>query len=132
MVRPRPARSQWGAPALPEGRHRAAPAAGMVGEYEMAPGRSLRITLEDGTRIYHAGDTERIPEMQVFSCDVAMLPLGQRFTMTSVQEAVNAALDLLIDGERGIWHLANIGATSWADLARRVAQRVSLVGPPWS
>lgn len=41
---------------------------------------------------------------------------------TYVPDLVNAALDLLIDGERGIWHLANIGATSWADLARRVAQ----------
>ncbi|HKG90803.1 MAG TPA: hypothetical protein VKA84_02855, partial [Gemmatimonadaceae bacterium] len=43
-----PLTAQWGPLALPEGRHRAAPAAGMVGEYEMAPGRSLRITLEDG------------------------------------------------------------------------------------
>ena len=43
-----PFTAHWGSPALPEGRHRAAPAAGMVGEYEMAPGRSLRITLQDG------------------------------------------------------------------------------------
>jgi CubicO group peptidase (beta-lactamase class C family) len=43
-----PFTAHWATPALPEGRHRAAPAAGMVGEYEMAPGRSLRITLEDG------------------------------------------------------------------------------------
>ncbi|MGI0484037.1 sugar nucleotide-binding protein [Pantanalinema rosaneae CENA516] len=34
---------------------------------------------------------------------------------------VNATLDLLIDGERGIWHLANNGAISWAELARQVA-----------
>ncbi|HEY1109540.1 MAG TPA: MBL fold metallo-hydrolase, partial [Opitutaceae bacterium] len=47
-----------------------------------------------GMRLYHAGDTERIPEMRTFSCDVAMLPLGQTFTMTSVADAVNAALDL--------------------------------------
>ncbi len=47
-----------------------------------------------GVRVYHAGDTERIPEMQTFTCDVAMLPLGQTFTMTSVDQAVNAALDL--------------------------------------
>lgn len=43
-----PFTAHWGAPAPPEGRHRAAPAAGMVGEYEMAPGRALKITLEDG------------------------------------------------------------------------------------
>ena len=47
-----------------------------------------------GVRVYHAGDTERLPEMKTFSADVAMLPLGQTFTMTSVQEAVDAALDL--------------------------------------
>lgn len=47
-----------------------------------------------GVRVYHAGDTERFPEMKTFSCDVAMLPLGQVFTMNSVQEAVDAALDV--------------------------------------
>src|SRR5215216_76648 len=43
-----PLTAQWGPLALSAGRHRAAPAAGMVGEYETAPGRSLKITLEDG------------------------------------------------------------------------------------
>lgn len=47
-----------------------------------------------GVRVYHGGDTERIPEMQTFTADVAMLPLGQRFTMTSVQQAVEATLDV--------------------------------------
>ena len=40
---------------------------------------------------------------------------------TFVVDLVNVALDLLIDGERGIWHLANAGAITWADLALRVA-----------
>jgi len=44
--------------------------------------------------IYHAGDTERIPEMQQFSCDIALLPLGQKYTMNSVYDAANAALDV--------------------------------------
>jgi L-ascorbate metabolism protein UlaG (beta-lactamase superfamily) len=47
-----------------------------------------------GVRVYHAGDTERFPEMKTFTADVAMLPLGQRFTMNSVDEAVDAALDV--------------------------------------
>ena len=47
-----------------------------------------------GVRVYQAGDTERVPEMRTFAVDVAMLPLGQTFTMNSVQEAVDAALDL--------------------------------------
>jgi dTDP-4-dehydrorhamnose reductase len=45
---------------------------------------------------------------------------------TFVPDLVNASLDLLIDGERGIWHLANVAAISWADLARRVAELVGL------
>jgi L-ascorbate metabolism protein UlaG (beta-lactamase superfamily) len=47
-----------------------------------------------GVRVYHAGDTERFPEMKTFSTDVALLPLGQTFTMNTVQEAVEAALDV--------------------------------------
>ncbi len=41
---------------------------------------------------------------------------------TYVPDLVHGCLDLLIDGERGIWHLANKGAITWADLARCVAQ----------
>lgn len=47
-----------------------------------------------GVRVYASGDTERIPEMKTFSVDVALLPLGQSFTMIRVQDAVDAALDL--------------------------------------
>ena len=35
---------------------------------------------------------------------------------------MNAALDLLIDGECGIWHLANAGALSWLEFARLIAE----------
>ena len=47
-----------------------------------------------GVRVYAAGDTERFPEMKTFSTDIALLPLGQTFTMNSVQEAADAALDV--------------------------------------
>jgi dTDP-4-dehydrorhamnose reductase len=40
---------------------------------------------------------------------------------TYVPDLVNASLDLLIDDEQGIWHLANVGAITWADLARVAA-----------
>ncbi|HZA97381.1 MAG TPA: sugar nucleotide-binding protein, partial [Gemmatimonadales bacterium] len=40
---------------------------------------------------------------------------------TYVPDLVNATLDLLIDGESGIWHLANVGAVTWSELARLVA-----------
>ena len=47
-----------------------------------------------GLRIYDAGDTERIPEMKGIRCDVVFLPLGQTYTMGSVKEAAEAALDV--------------------------------------
>lgn len=40
---------------------------------------------------------------------------------TYIPDLVNVTLDLLIDGESGLWHLANAGAIAWADLAREVA-----------
>jgi dTDP-4-dehydrorhamnose reductase len=45
---------------------------------------------------------------------------------TYVTDLVHGALDLLIDGERGIWHLANVGACSWFDLARTAARIAGL------
>jgi dTDP-4-dehydrorhamnose reductase len=45
---------------------------------------------------------------------------------TYVPDLVHAALDLLIDGEEGIWHLANQGETSWADFARGAAEIAGL------
>lgn len=48
----------------------------------------------NGVRVYHAGDTERIPEMKNFKADIALLPLGQVYTMNSVEEAAEAAMDV--------------------------------------
>ena len=45
---------------------------------------------------------------------------------TYVRDLVMCALDLLIDGESGIWHLANQGFASWADLAVMAARRCDL------
>lgn len=44
---------------------------------------------------------------------------------TYVPDLVNVSLDLLIDGERGVWHLANHGAITWADFARHAASGVN-------
>ncbi len=43
---------------------------------------------------------------------------------TYVPDLVNVSLDLLLDGARGLWHLANEGSYSWAELAR-LALRVA-------
>jgi len=40
---------------------------------------------------------------------------------TYVPDLVHASLDLLIDGERGMWHLANPGETTWAEFAANAA-----------
>jgi dTDP-4-dehydrorhamnose reductase len=45
---------------------------------------------------------------------------------TYVPDLVEASLDLLVDGERGLWHLANDGALSWADFARAGATLAGL------
>src|SRR5450830_69835 len=39
---------------------------------------------------------------------------------TYVPDLVQTCLDLMIDRERGIWHISNGEAVSWAELARRV------------
>ncbi|HKP86293.1 MAG TPA: SDR family oxidoreductase, partial [Blastocatellia bacterium] len=45
---------------------------------------------------------------------------------TYVPDLVNASLDLLIDGESGLWHLANPGEITWADFARMAARLAGL------
>lgn len=62
------------------------------------------------------------------------LKAGRRFqaaedcavSPTYVPHLCNAALDLLIDGEVGIWHLTNGEELSWAEFARRVAEASGL------
>ncbi len=41
----------------------------------------------DGRRIYHAGDTDAIPEMRDVRCDVALLPVSGTFVMTAEEAA---------------------------------------------
>jgi dTDP-4-dehydrorhamnose reductase len=45
---------------------------------------------------------------------------------TYVPDLVDNTLDLLIDGDTGLRHLANLGALSWADFARRIALALDL------
>jgi dTDP-4-dehydrorhamnose reductase len=56
-----------------------------------------------------------------------------RVSPTYVPDLVHGTLDLLLDGESGIWHLANQGAVSWFDLAydlaRQAQQGVHLIRP---
>lgn len=45
---------------------------------------------------------------------------------TYVPDLCDAALDLLIDRETGIWHLSNEAAVSWAEFATQVARACGL------
>jgi len=49
-------------------------------------------------------------------------PIDAIVSPTYVPDLVHAVLDLMIDGERGLWHLANSDAVTWHDLACRVAE----------
>lgn len=44
----------------------------------------------DGQRIYHAGDTDLIPEMSEIECNIALLPVSGTYVMTA-KEAAEAA-----------------------------------------
>jgi dTDP-4-dehydrorhamnose reductase len=41
-------------------------------------------------------------------------------------DLADVALDLLVDGERGIWHLASTGSVTWAELAREAVRAMGL------
>jgi L-ascorbate metabolism protein UlaG (beta-lactamase superfamily) len=47
----------------------------------------------DGTTVYHAGDTDHIPEMKSVRCDIALLPVSGTYVMTA-EEAAAAAADV--------------------------------------
>ncbi|MBU4260865.1 MAG: MBL fold metallo-hydrolase [Proteobacteria bacterium] len=51
------------------------------------------IVTVEGVRIYHAGDTDRIPEMANYQADIALLPVSGTYVMTA-DEAAQAALDI--------------------------------------
>ncbi len=57
---------------------------------------------------------------------IVQAPDDQWVSPTYVPDLVHATLDLLIDGEQGLWHLANRGAVSWVQLARDAAGAAGL------
>lgn len=81
-----------------------------------AGGLGYVITL-DGARIYHAGDTDAVPEMAAVECDVALLPVGGTYTMTAEEAA--GACDLFHATEAVPMHYGEV-VGSVAD-ARRFA-----------
>ncbi|HLL17662.1 MAG TPA: sugar nucleotide-binding protein, partial [Rubrivivax sp.] len=50
----------------------------------------------------------------------------QYVSPTYVPDLVRAALDLLLDGASGVWHLANRGGVSWAEFAHMAAEAAGM------
>ena len=77
------------------------------------------ITLSNGQKIYHAGDTDFIPEMRKIVTDIAMLPCGGTYTMTAKQAAEAANVfkpKLLIPMHYG----SIVGSNADADTVKRL------------
>jgi L-ascorbate metabolism protein UlaG (beta-lactamase superfamily) len=69
----------------------------------------------DGLRIYHAGDTDAIPEMREVRCDVALLPVSGTYVMTA--EEAGEACRMLSASAVVPMHFGDIVGTA-ADAAR--------------
>jgi dTDP-4-dehydrorhamnose reductase len=66
-----------------------------------------------GLRALHANEHVALPD------DLVLTP-------TYVPDLAHAVLDLLLDGERGIWHLTNETATTWFECVHCAARRLSI------
>ena len=68
----------------------------------------------DGVRIYHAGDSDFIPEMNRIKADIALLPVSGTYVMTAA-EAVEAALAIKPQVAIPMHYGAIVGGRSDAD-----------------
>lgn len=69
--------------------------------------------------VHHALAAVRAGQPFAAAADLLISP-------TYVPDLVNNALDLLLDEERGIWHLTNHGTCTWAELARQAVGAAGL------
>lgn len=75
----------------------------------------------DGVKVYHAGDTDVIPEMREIETDIALLPVSGTYVMTA-EEAAEAAM--LIRAELIIpMHFGSIvGSNSDAEIFKKLLE----------
>jgi L-ascorbate metabolism protein UlaG (beta-lactamase superfamily) len=92
------------------------------------------VKLEDGTTIYHAGDTGIFADMRVlgelYKLDVALLPIGSCFTMDSVQAAKALTLlnpKMVIPMHYKTFPILEQSADKFVELAKREAKEVKVV-----
>jgi L-ascorbate metabolism protein UlaG (beta-lactamase superfamily) len=77
------------------------------------------ITIE-GEKIYHAGDTDLIPEMSQIKCDIALLPVSGTYVMTA-QEAVKAVETIKPKTAIPMHYGTVVGSTADAEYFKRNA-----------
>ncbi|ACO47691.1 family 1 glycosylhydrolase [Deinococcus deserti] len=53
--------------------------------------------------------------------ETVLVDQDHRFSPTYLPDLVHTSLDLLIDGESGVWHLVNTGESTWAEMVGRLA-----------
>lgn len=81
-----------------------------------------RVTI-DGETLYHAGDTDKIDEMEGLDADVALIPMGGTYTM-DVDEAIDAASALRATTVVPIHYKRLLGREGSASAEARFRERV--------
>ena len=85
------------------------------------------IVTVEGVRIYHAGDTDIIPEMNTIKTDIALLPVSGTYVMTA-DEAVQAALAIKPQVAIPMHYNAIVGSEKDAQLfAEKLQGKVEVV-----
>ena len=87
------------------------------------------ITTISGKRIYHAGDTDNIPEMASFkSIDVALLPVSGTYVMTA-EEAADAANKIMPKVAVPMHYGSVVGTKADAEKFKRLCKcKVEILG----
>ena len=92
------------------------------------------VKLEDGTTIYHAGDTGIFSSMgllgEIYGIDVALLPIGSCYTMDPVQAAAATKLikpKVVIPMHFGSFPILEPDATRFAQLVKEQSPQVEVV-----
>ena len=107
---------------------------GVYGESKAAAERLVRHALPGALVVRTSAFFGPWDEHNFVAHALGALGRGERFAAagdlvvspTYVPDLVHAVLDLLVDAEGGVWHLANAGAVTWADFARQAAAAAGL------
>lgn len=81
-----------------------------------------------GQRIYHAGDTDVIPEMKDIQADIALLPVGGTYTMTA-DEAAQAANIIRPKVAIPMHHSAIVGSIKDAERFKELCETEVVILP---